>query len=588
MKDITEYVESIYNDFGNILITVEKDFTILSESSDRIMGYCNKFGNIYRAVYPKTKDKRINDLIKMHEYGHIYLGHLEGIYEDLDQSLIKIIKNKDSQLIDQINKNCDIDYAEDILDKVVKDPWLNHTIHNMAMDMEVNSVILDYNDIESMKDYMNDLIFDEYMSLSNNGEILPDMRKMNNLISRFDMKGVHPSNFDFNEGLSYPDYLVLLILNLDKVLRMLSNQYNDNDKFERSLNGRDKSEDREGQGKSSQSSSKSSESDEKNDELGENPNANIPKTRDEFEDMIKNAKSLSSNKDSEKSESGSEGDGGSSDSSGGNKESDNNKNKKSDSSSSDSSDDNDETDEGSDHGTDSRKDVDQKKKNDLGRYSSSGGSGKGLNRSENVRDYVINNDPLLMCLKEIISNVRHKVIKRDYTKDMTYKYNRKVLGRSCDLLSPTYRQKITRSENPTVAFFVDVSGSMDSNLVDRIITTVRNGMKKIDRSLKYSIVTWDTELCEYYKDLDFNTPIPKISCGGGTELAGTFDLFKKDFGKDAIMVLISDFGDSLNRWHEKESKMDGYTMYGLKYGNDTWYNGGRQPNWKNLKVRQCD
>lgn len=585
MKDITKYVESIYNDFGNVLITVEKDFTILSKSSDPILGYCNKFGNIYRVVYPKTNDDRINELIKMHEYGHIYLGHLEGIYEDLDQSLIKIIKNKDSQLIDQINKNCDIDYASDILDKVIADPWLNHSIHNIAMDMEVNSVILDKNDLDSMSDYMNDLIFDEYMKLSNNGSVLPDMEKMGNLISRFNMKGVHPESFGFNEGLSYPDYLVLLILNLDKVLRMLSNEYNNKGKFEKKLNGKiGKGMEGNGDSESTEGSSSNSSGDSENEGTS---NSNIPKTKEEFEEMIKNASRMSlPNKSNENEGNDSKGNGkSSSDSSDDNDDNDsessgNNKNN--------GDEDSDETDETSDHGTDSRKETDEKKKNDLGNYTSPGGSGRGLGRSENVRDYVINNDPLYMCLKEIISNVRHKVIKRDYTKDLTYKYNRKVLGRNCNLLSPTYRQKITRSENPTVAFFVDVSGSMDSSLVDRIITTVRNGMKNIDRSLKYSIITWDTKLCEYYKDLDFNTPVPKISCGGGTELAGTFDLFKKDFGKDAIMVLISDFEDALNRWHDKESKMDGYTMYGLKYGHDTWYNGGRQPDWKNLKVRQCD
>lgn len=572
MKDISEEVESIYNDFENVLITTGKDFTILSKSGS-IVGYCNKYKGIYRVVYPITKDKDIDDRIKMHEYGHIYLGHLEGVYEELDKKLCRIIRNKDRQLIDLINKNCGIDYADSLLDKVINDPFLNHRIHNIAMDLEVNSTILDEDDLNLITEKVNNLIFEEYKKLSNGGKKLPSDKEMNNLYSNFNMKGVLPSQFGFNKGLTYPDYLVKLILNLDQVLRMLSNQYNDKDRFKNAMNGN-------GKGEKSEVGNGSPQEGE-----NEDINKNIPKTKEEFEEMMKNASSSMKGSSDESDDNSSNGGGSSKPSQDNNGEND--KSNKSESNSDDGN--NDESDKTDcDHGTDSRSESDKRRKESLGNYESDGGDGRGSNKSYSVRNYNINNDPLDLALTEILRDVRHKVIKRDFSKDMTYKYNRKILGKDNRMLSPTYRQRITRTENPTIAFFVDVSGSMNSRLVDRIITNIRNGMKIIDRSLKYSIVTWDTELCEYFKDINSDTPIPEISSGGGTDLAGTFDFFKKNFGIDSIMVIISDFEDALNKWHDREKLMNGYSMYGLKYGKMTWYNNGVMPDWKNLKVRQCD
>ena len=505
MKDITREVESIYSDFGNTLVQVPKDFTILSDKGG-IVGYCTKYSDIYKVVYPITGNSKVDDKVKMHEYGHIYCGHLEGIHEQLDSNLAKIIRNKDSQLIDLVNNSCNIDYAEDILDMVISNPILNHAIHNIAMDMEVNSVILNDDDLNELSSELSNMMYEEYMRISENGTKMPSNRQLNNLSAKFNIKSISPSEFGFTPGLTYPDYLVQLILHLDLVIKMLSNQYNNDNNFKDSI---DKNRQK-GEKGNSQSQQGSGESDESEDESND------------------------------------------------------------------------------DHGYDSRNEADEKRKTDLGNYANPGGSGRGLNRSTAVRDYVIDNDPLTMALEEIIKEFRHKVIKRDFTKDMTHKYNRRILGSNNKMLSPTYRQKITKSEKPTVAFYIDVSGSMDGNLVNRIITTIRNKMKRIDMSLLYNIITWDTRLCEFHKDINFDSPIPHISSGGGTELEGCFDHFQYNFGKDAIMIIISDFGDQLDNWHEKESKMNGYLMYGLKYGNDTWYNGGVQPNWKNFKVRQCD
>ena len=591
MKDITREVESIYSDFGNTLVQVPKDFTILSDKGG-IVGYCTKYSDIYKVVYPITGNSKVDDKVKMHEYGHIYCGHLEGIHEQLDSNLAKIIRNKDSQLIDLVNNSCNIDYAEDILDMVISNPILNHAIHNIAMDMEVNSVILNDDDLNELSSELSNMMYEEYMRISENGTKMPSNRQLNNLSAKFNIKSISPSEFGFTPGLTYPDYLVQLILHLDLVIKMLSNQYNNDNNFKDSI---DKNRQK-GEKGNSQSQQGSGESDESED--GKDSNEFVPKTREEFEEMMNNSKSSGSSSNDESESDSTSGSLGSksddknnsdSDNSNGNgKNEDNGKDDDSQSQQGSGESDESEDESNDDHGYDSRNEADEKRKTDLGNYANPGGSGRGLNRSTAVRDYVIDNDPLTMALEEIIKEFRHKVIKRDFTKDMTHKYNRRILGSNNKMLSPTYRQKITKSEKPTVAFYIDVSGSMDGNLVNRIITTIRNKMKRIDMSLLYNIITWDTRLCEFHKDINFDSPIPHISSGGGTELEGCFDHFQYNFGKDAIMIIISDFGDQLDNWHEKESKMNGYLMYGLKYGNDTWYNGGVQPNWKNFKVRQCD
>lgn len=587
MIDIIDKVNSIYNGFGNTLIVTGRDFTIASKSG-RIVGYSFRHGDIYQIVYPITGNPNIDNRIKMHEYGHIYCGHFEGIWEDLDASLIRIINNKDAQLIKMINENCEIDYAEDILDKVISDPWLNHRVHNVAMDMEVNSSILDENDVNIIQSEMNDYIYKEYMRISENGTKMPSNKELVNLHAKFNMKGVVPADLGFTPGLTYPDYVVLIILNLDKFLRLLCNYYNNEEEIMKSIMSGQS-----GQGQSGSGQSGSGQGDDGDE------NKNIPKTKEEFEEMMKNAKSgpggdspdgdedggpsgSNSKSKSQDNKDSNSGDGSSEES---NEDKDGDKDGKGSKSKDkgDSSDDGDE-----DHSSDSRDKADENRKNDLGEYSNKGGKGRGLQDSGSIRDYVVNNDPLKMALEEIIRDFRHKVIKRDFTKDVTHKYNRRILGKSNKMISPTYRLKVTKTENPTILFGVDVSGSMDTDLVDRIITSIRREMKNIDRSLTYNIAAWDTRLCEYYRNITFDTPIPKLSCNGGTRLAGLFDLFKKDYGKDAILIIISDFGDNLDEWNQKEKDMNGYSMYGLKYGNDGWYSQNRLPDFKNFKVRYCD
>ena len=133
-----------------------------------------------------------------------------------------------------------------------------------------------------------------------------------------------------------------------------------------------------------------------------------------------------------------------------------------------------------------------------------GSRSKGVGGSDATRSFTVNNDPLVMGLEEILKEYKHKVLKLDFRRDVAYKYNRRIVD---DVISPSYRQKITKSEDPKVVFVLDCSGSMDTRLIDRILTFIKIKMKKINRNSKYDIISWDTELCEHYRDLTALIPV---------------------------------------------------------------------------------
>ena len=49
-------------------------------------------------------------------------------------------------------------------------------------------------------------------------------------------------------------------------------------------------------------------------------------------------------------------------------------------------------------------------------------------------------------------------------------------------------------------------------------------------------------------------------------MARGMEYFRQNYGPEAILILISDFEDYLEEWHEQELKMPNYTMYGFNYG----------------------
>ena len=156
LEGIKSFVDSTYNSFGNSLIVRNVPYDGVKNSQ---LGYCFKYisdtkdyhYSVYNIVSGITGIERTDFRVLLHEYGHIYLGHLDGIHEELDSSICNVLDNYRSELIDKINASCGIDFADKLLERVIDDPVLNHSLHNIAMDMEVNSTILSKEDIEEME-----------------------------------------------------------------------------------------------------------------------------------------------------------------------------------------------------------------------------------------------------------------------------------------------------------------------------------------------------------------------------------------------------------------------------------------------------
>lgn len=488
MKDITDEVETIYNNFGSRLILVNGEF-----NKEGSIGYCYKSENYYTVFVANLGDRFMNECIKMHEYGHIYYGHLDGMSEYLDNKIMELIDSNYDELVERINTNCNIDYADELLDRVIVDSGYNHMIHNISMDLEINSKILSETEVRNLESHI--------LSLRNPGSVEAKKDKV---------KLMYPTDYGFEEQLSYPEYLILVILNLDKFIEKIVSIFI-------------------GMGDGN-------EGDDHSKEDGLEDGTVIPKTINELDEVLKDALDRTREREAKDGDNGN-----------------------------------------IDHDSESRKRQDKKRKD--GEILSEGGNGYGNSLSISTRKVIVNDDPLEMCLDDIIKEFRSKVIKRKYARNFTYKYNR---GIDRSLISPTYRQTLIKSDEPTIVFGIDVSGSMDTSLVDRCLKTISRNIKRISTSLKYNIITWDTDLCEHFRDLSPKDNIPRISYGGGTNLAKLFPYYKKNYGKDSILIIISDFDDSLRAWKIEEEKMNGYSMYGFDYGGYS-----KSVTFKNLKVKIC-
>ena len=234
-----------------------------------------------------------------------------------------------------------------------------------------------------------------------------------------------------------------------------------------------------------------------------------------------------------------------------------------------------------DHGSDSRKDADQKR--EVGHIQAGGGVGMGRgNGPDCVREVDKFADDVDMALTEVLNDVKSRVVKSNIQRDMMKLYNRGIVR---SVIAPSLSRKITISTKPKLVFLIDVSGSMDTRLIDRILCTISRTLKKINRDLRYDIITWSDYLGEHIKDIDPRKPHPRISCGGGTEMAKGMKYFKEHYGPEAILVLISDFCDSLDQWHEVERTMGKYSLWGFNYGNNRYSYKRGDWEWTNFKQR---
>ena len=222
------------------------------------------------------------------------------------------------------------------------------------------------------------------------------------------------------------------------------------------------------------------------------------------------------------------------------------------------------------------KDREEATKDGSGHYS---GKGCGLSGGPDTIHQVRNLDPIEMSLEEVVQNFKTKVVHWRETRDLMWNWNR---GINRTLISPSYKSKFDVETDPTIVFLIDISGSMDESLIDRCLGTISKKMKKINGGLKYNIITWSTRLGEHIKDINPRKPIPSIHKGGGTRLAHGIKYFKDNYDKSAILIIISDLEDYLEEWAGVEKDMKDYTMYAFNYGYNTYRNEFRYIKVKNF------
>lgn len=550
LEFIKRFIDNTYSRFGNmIMVNTEKPL----DPNNPELGYCFKYTDndessyftVYKVVCSEIGIPRTDFRVLMHEYGHIYLGHLDGIHEELDTQICNVFRDHRGELIERINSECGIDFAEKLIERVIDDPVLNHSLHNIAMDMEVNSKILSTEDVEEMEqdistklpDYQTEFL--KYQRDHTDDE--EEKKKLDEAIKKMEneakIKLIVPCRYHISENevfpdeLSYPEYLIMIIKHLDQFVKMLVSIKNGGNgdtsdvtsqDVQNALNG--------GQGDQGMSS---------------------------LSDLMKEMGM------SDSSGNGSSGKGGKSGS--GEKKDCPYKGTRDSGADDLNGDKNQPGGTHKDHRSDTRDDAD--KKRELGQINAGGGVGCGNSGGPDATRLVSKADEVDMALDEVFLHYKSRVVKVDTKKDNTYLYNR---GINRSVICPTIRRKVTISQEPTIVFLIDVSGSMDTRLVDRILGTISNKMKRLGRGLKYNIISWSTCLGEHIRNINPRKGVPRISMGGGTRMARGIEYFRQNYGPEAILILISDFEDYLEEWHEQELKMPEYTMYGFNYGSSNY------------------
>jgi hypothetical protein len=551
---VENLVKRTYNRNGKKL----REVLDMPFSMDAPLGYSFKAEDptsgitVYTVTTSKLDDPYDSYRILMHEYGHVYLMHFEENYARLDSQISQILKTKRGQLIEMINKECGIDFAEKLIERVLDDPSVNHSIHNIAMDFEVNSKILSNEDIEEMEAGISKMHEREITAqLQRMKDAYPDNEKLQEEIdkkikearSATLVKLMLPSRYQFPDGLTYPEYLILVIEHLDKFVKMIVS-------LSQGGNG-DTSEVSQQQVKDALSGGMQSLDDLMN-QMG----------------MLDKSGDQNGQQDQSQDGQGQRGDmqpGNDTSNSGGFKGNGQEQETKY---------------KGirqKDHMSPSREVADINR--ELGNIETGGGFGCGDGGGPDTLINTQTKDEVDLAIDEVMARTKSRVIKRQITRNIIRNYN---LGKIRSVIAPSIIAKNRIDKKPKLVYIIDVSGSMDSGLIKRILNTISRKMKLINRGLRYDILTWSHQQGEWFKDIEPGKPIPHIRVGGGTSMADSLRFFKEHYDPSATFILISDFEDYLQEWCEVLKDMNEYNGWGFNYGRSDY----NQVSWpKNFSVK---
>ena len=691
---IKSIIDSTYNNSGNrVLVNTDKKY----DPEHSKLGYCFKYTDpvtgsvVYKIDCSRIGIERTDFRIMMHEYGHIYKGHLDGIHEELDTLICNVFRDHRAKLIEHVNKECGIDYADKLIERIIDDPQLNHSIHNIAMDMEVNSSVLSKEDIEEMEWDITSILpkreeelLKNAISKTDNEELKKALSKeYEKLLNEAKIKLMLPCRYytglddsgnpiPFPDGLTYADYLILIISHMDQFIKMMvsikmggngdtsqisksdvqnalngmlskmqqrmnhnqseaykqgykqalqderqknsrGQQYQEgykdgfNDKVGQESGSEDyKSGFNDGQSDSNENQSRSEDykngfnTGQEDNRLGNPEPIDMSDKSQDYQDGYKDGKSKDQSRKSgegqgqedyqegykagqrtgeqqqqqgndeysqgyqdgqkaaENAMSGGQPQPGQGQSQSqeqqdyqdgykdalrdlqqcqgqGQGQGQGGMGNLSDLMSSlgitqpqpgqqqtgqstgttpthNKPDPGQKKGEGQaqkdtlnpfegtgnkdfdmDHKTESREEADQRRKE--GKIQAGGGVGCGKGGGpEATREVDKVADDVDMALGEVITDVKHRVVKQRITRDVMKNYNRGIIR---SVIAPSIERKISISTNPKIVFLIDISGSMNTRLVDRILKTIAASIKKINRDLRYDIITWSTRLGEH-------------------------------------------------------------------------------------------
>lgn len=512
-KDLENFIQFIDNSYkssaSSMLSFHSKKFT----GGD--LGYCYKYvddsglKSNYNVFCFNTDIFELDIRVKAHEYGHIYLAHLDGLREELDNRAKETVENHKQELIDLINKECGITWGDKLLDSLfTKEGTISNYIHNIAMDMEVNSSILNLEDI----DFMENILSGNQQSLDI-VTLVDDVK--NSIEGEFNknkklVKLIHPNRYHisietdstgnsrevpFPAGLTYEEYLIMIVKHLDQFIKMVVSIGNGGN--------------------------------------GDTSDITSEQVKDFLDKLGEKGKSIDGIIESEVGEESGE-------------SSYNHSSNKSESNS-----------------NNNNSSASKSKSKDTKSKSKSRGLGDNGYKARTVKKEI---DPISNALNEVINDVRNRSVVWSTKKDMMRNYNR---GSIRSVIAPAIVHQYSVSKNLKIAYLIDTSGSMDSRLIDRCIKTISEKMKKINGGLKYDIISCDTAVRKVYKDIDPRKSIPEISSGGGTRISKGINYFRSNYSSDTTLVIISDFEDNLKEWQDELNHMKGYKIYGFNYGNPT-------------------
>lgn len=539
LENFCAYVQNMYGTFSSKLNV----FTTTYKGTD--LGYCYLykdpalFTKAYNVFCFETGDPNLDLRVKSHEFGHINGAHLDGMHQELDHQILLTLKNYRAELIELINKECGIDYGDQLIDKILNDRSINAEIHNVAMDMEVNSTVLDLEDITMMETKYADILTEkQYPGITK--------EQKEQIRNRNQVKFIHPSRYHlidsngeevpFPSGLSYAEYLIMIVKHPDQFIKMLVSLSQGGNGDTSNISSQNVADALNSMGNGQNQDQQGSDSGNGQGSQGDN----LSDLNEKVFGSRKGQAETTQEAEARKAQQGGD---------------------QSDETGSAS---------GCDHGSDSRDDANQDAKN--------GHPGKGIGNSADAswRSVAKNTDPISMALDEVVKDVKTTVIKWTSHRDLMKNYNRGIIR---SVIAPATITKYVPKKETKIVFLIDISGSMDSALIDRCIGTIAKKMKKIDGGLRYDLITCNTDVRDVHTDIDPKKSIPRIHSGGGTSIARGIKYFREHYKKNASLVIISDFEDYMQEWQQEEEHMKGYNIYGFNYGPKSGVK------WKYLKER---